>query len=85
MANATTEKLQEVFRAVFELPPTADVTHLDQTTQSNWDSLGHVNLVAALESEFNISLDTADTLRIHSFETALQLLEERGIVSSPQG
>ena len=29
-----------------------------------WDSLGHVTLVAALESEFNVSLDMADALRI---------------------
>jgi acyl carrier protein len=79
MDTGKIEKLQEIFRVVFELPPAADVTRVQQKTQKNWDSLGHVTLVAALESEFKISLDTADTLRINSFDTTRQLLEERGV------
>jgi acyl carrier protein len=71
-------KLEQVFRAVFELPSGADVVRISQTSQENWDSLRHVTLVAAIESEFNISIDTADALRITSFQTTRQLLEERG-------
>jgi acyl carrier protein len=83
MKNGKTEKVKEIFRVVFELPPAADVTHIEQKTQSNWDSLGHVTLIAALESEFSIRLDIADTLRINSFETTLQFLEEKGVEDLP--
>jgi len=79
MSDNHIEKLQEIFRAVFELPPATDVSGMEQKTQEQWDSLGHVTLVAALESEFGINLDTADALRITSFETTRQLLEERGV------
>ena len=72
------QKLEDVFRVVFELPAAADVRRLLQNDDEKWDSLAHVKLVAALESEFNLNLDTADALRIKSFETARELLEERG-------
>jgi acyl carrier protein len=78
MSDANNEKLQDIFRAVFELHATADVARMGQRTHPNWDSLRHVMLVAALESEFNICLDAADALRITSFETTQQLLQERG-------
>ena len=72
------QKLEQVLRVVFELPATADVTQLSQKSQDNWDSLGHVKLTTALESEFNVSIDTADSMRIDSYEAIRQLLEERG-------
>jgi acyl carrier protein len=73
------QKLERVFRTVFELPRTAEVAAVSQTSQENWDSLRHVTLLSAVESEFNVSIDTAEALRINSFETTRQLLEERGI------
>lgn len=79
MTDRDYEKLQEIFRVVFELPATVDATHVHQKTQGNWDSLCHVTLIAALENEFNVNLDTADALRIDSFETTRMLLEERGV------
>lgn len=82
MSYSDIEKLKEIFRAVFEVPPATDVSRMEQKAHPNWDSLCHVTLVAALESEFNITLDTADALRITSFETTRQLLEERGVGAS---
>jgi acyl carrier protein len=73
------KKLEQVFRVVFELPSTAEVARVSQASQANWDSLRHVTLVTAVENEFGVSIDTADALRLDSFETTLQLLEERGV------
>ena len=78
MTTENLRKLERVFRVVFELPANAEVTRVSQLSQQNWDSLRHVTLVAALESEFNISLDIEDSLSINSFETTRQLLEQRG-------
>ncbi|HEY2850730.1 MAG TPA: acyl carrier protein [Gemmatimonadaceae bacterium] len=85
MNDTHTEKLQEVFRVVFELPRAVDVSRVRQKTQENWDSLRHVMLIAALESEFGVRLDTADALCLNSFETAQQLLEGRGVGASFSG
>lgn len=79
MNAQTSERLQEIFHAVFELPPNVDVTNLDQSNSPRWDSLDHVSLVTAIESEFGISLDAADQLQMTSYATIARLLEERGL------
>ena len=48
------EKINEVFRDVFE---DDDITVTDATTADDidgWDSLEHINLVNAIEQEFDI-------------------------------
>ena len=53
------EKLNEVFRDVFE---DEDITVNDNTTADDiedWDSLEHINLVSAVEREFNIKFTMA--------------------------
>ena len=79
MNTQTTDRLQEIFRAVFELPPGSDVTRLRQMSTPSWDSLAHVALVTAIESEFEVSLDAADQLQMTSYNATSLLLEERGL------
>jgi acyl carrier protein len=79
MRASTTSKLEDVFRAVFELTPGTDVKRIRQISEPRWDSLAHVSLVAAIESEFNVALDAADALRMTSFQATQLLLEERGL------
>lgn len=79
MTPESTEKLQDIFRAVFELPPAADVIQIRQISETKWDSLGHVSLVAAIESEFGVALDVVDALSMTSFQAAQRLLEEKGL------
>jgi acyl carrier protein len=79
MNAQTSERLQEIFHAVFELPPNVDVTNLDQSNSPRWDSLDHVSLVTAIESEFGTSLDATDQLRMTSYSAIAQVLEERGL------
>ena len=71
--------LQGIFRAVFNLDDTMDVTRVSQTSEKRWDSLAHVTLVAAIESEFNLKLDLSEALRLTSYEAATLLLEEKGM------
>jgi acyl carrier protein len=71
-------KLRDIFRFVFELDGNANVADIRQINQPNWDSLAHVSLVAAIESEFGINIDTVDTLRITSYRAAELFLEEKG-------
>src|SRR5919199_90551 len=41
MSTQIAERLQDIFRAVFNIPETADVTNVRQVNQRNWDSLAH--------------------------------------------
>jgi acyl carrier protein len=78
MTAQTADRLQDIFRAVFEMPEGTDVTNLRQMNTPKWDSLAHVSLVTAIESEFGVSLDAADQLRMTSFAATALLLDEKG-------
>lgn len=76
MSEEHLELLSEVFLAVFELSSSVDVRGIAQGTTEQWDSLGHVTLVTALESEFGVEITTGDSIEITSFETAAEILDE---------
>lgn len=46
-----------------------------------WDSVGHMTLIAALEGAFGIMLDTMDVIDFNSYEKGLEILskEEYGV------
>lgn len=76
MSIDQSQKLAEIFRAVFNLTDTQDVTKVRQINHAAWDSLAHVTLVSAIESEFGISIDIADSMEMTSFEAVLAYLED---------
>lgn len=73
------QRLQMIFRAVFELPESRDVHTVRQVAEPTWDSLAHATLVAAIESEFGINIDIADALELTSFDAARLIVEERSV------
>jgi len=79
MPNDTRARLEEIFRAVFNAPAAVDVTVAQQKKTPEWDSLAHVMIVTAIESEFGITLDADEQLRMTSFEATAALLTERGL------
>lgn len=50
-----------------------------RVTEAKWDSLAHTSIVAAVESEFGIGLESADMDRMTSFAATRLLLEEMGL------
>jgi acyl carrier protein len=61
--------------------PAAQVTDsLAYSSIKEWDSVAHMALVAALESEFDIMLDTDDILAMSSVAVARQILQKNGVV-----
>ncbi len=53
----------------------------DLTYQSieSWDSVGHMNLIAALEDAFDIMMDTDDIIDFSSFEKGKEILAKYDI------
>ncbi|MDR3349536.1 MAG: hypothetical protein LBO03_08060 [Acidaminococcales bacterium] len=43
---------------------------------ANWDSVGHMTLMAALEAAFDIMLDTEDIIDFGSFEKGKEILKK---------
>ncbi len=77
--SGSEDRLQAVFRAVFDLPASADVSNCRQANTPTWDSMAHVSLVAAIEGEFGLTIDAGDSLTLTSYESARLYLEGQGV------
>ncbi|MFD1542385.1 acyl carrier protein [Nonomuraea guangzhouensis] len=72
------DRLRGVFRASLSLPVDTDVDGLHYRAIPQWDSLAHMALVAAMEDEFTIMIDTDEMIDMSSFAKAAELLEKHG-------
>lgn len=79
MNTENESKLAEIFRIVLDLDVTCDVLSLRRIAEPRWDSLAHVSIVAAIESEFGLHLEIGDMERMSSFVATRLLLEEMGL------
>ena len=69
MSDGIDNKLEQIFSAVFELPETTDFREVRQGDLPQWDSLGHVLLMSAIENELGVRFDLAATIGLTSFES----------------
>lgn len=67
----------------FGLEPESDVESLQYQGIPAWDSVGHMQLIAAIESAFDIMLDTQDVLDMSSFSKAEEIVRKYGATASP--
>lgn len=44
---------------------------------AKWDSLAQLNLILALEQEFQVTVSDDEVMDLNSFEVALQLVEDK--------
>jgi acyl carrier protein len=77
--TAVHERLKNLFVEVLELPEGVEVETLKYRDIPQWDSLGHMSLVAAMEDEFGVQLDTEQVIGMSSFKVALDMLKELGV------
>lgn len=46
---------------------------------AGWDSVGHMSMMAALETEFDIMMETEDIIDFSSYAKGIEILEKYGI------
>ncbi|MCX4473418.1 MULTISPECIES: acyl carrier protein [unclassified Micromonospora] len=73
------DRLRTVFVDALELPEGTDVENLNYRGIEQWDSLGHMTLVAAIEDEFDVQLETEQVIDMSSFKVALDMLRGLGV------
>lgn len=71
------EKVLEILKNLFELD-TVDET-CSQTTCEKWDSMGQLNLVVELESEFGVTLEPEEIGEMKSFNDIIRILKSKGV------
>ena len=72
-------RLSAAFRTSLDLPADADVAGLSYQDNDKWDSLAHMSLIAAIEDEFSVMLDTDDVINLSSFTEATRILGKYGV------
>lgn len=75
MSDVTT-KLERIFGDLLaqEAVPIRSMTRV---SCPNWDSLLQLNLILAIEQEFAISLTDDEAIDLNSFDSALQIVEDK--------
>lgn len=69
------ERLNEVFRDIFD---DEEITVDDETTAADiegWDSLVHISLIDAIEEEFDISFDMKTVVKLKNVGEMVDVIE----------
>ncbi|MCC8192722.1 MAG: acyl carrier protein [Ruminococcus sp.] len=71
------DRLNEVFRDVFD----DDEIEVDEETTADdiedWDSIEHINLISAVESEFGIRFKMGEVSGMNDVGEMISIIEER--------
>lgn len=71
------ETLQEIFRDILDLD---NLVLEDETSASDieeWDSLAHINLVVAIEREYNIKFALGELQDLKNIKDMIKLIEKK--------
>jgi acyl carrier protein len=70
------DKYRDCFVKAFELSADAGVESLEYQSIPEWDSVGHMGLMAQLEDAFDIMMETDDIIDFASFEAGREILKK---------
>ena len=73
------EKLQGVFREVFDDSELAIVPEMTAQDVQEWDSFNHVNLVVALEEAFSVVFSSEEIANMTNVGDLVERLKTKGV------
>ena len=79
MRRVSSQDVRQVFANALDLPPDTDIESLEIGKSPNWDSIGHMALVAELEDRFGIMLETDDIVDMSSYAASIEILQRYGV------
>lgn len=62
--------------------PVTQTEGLEYQGIAEWDSVGHMALIAELENTFDIMLETDDIIDFSSYEKGMEILQKYGVTFS---
>lgn len=71
------ERVFEILKNLFEMDAVDETC--SQTTCEKWDSMGQLNLVVELESEFDVTLEPEEIGEMKSFGDIIRILKSKGV------
>ena len=73
------EKYNLSFMDSFSIDESVLGDELLYNTIPEWDSIGHMELIATIEEAFDILLETDDIIDLSSYKKGIELLEKYGV------
>ena len=70
------DKYKEIFMNSLSIKDQNKVEGLKYNEIDEWDSIGHMSLMSALEEEFKISLETDDIIDFSSYKKGIEILKK---------
>ena len=71
----TREKVKKIISKVFKLEYVIVQDELGLDDHENWDSMGQLILLSALEQEFNLNIDFEDSLELTNVKNIINFFE----------
>ena len=70
------DKYNQCFISSFELDENALKKNIEYNSVPEWDSIGHMAMIAELEEVFGISMDIDDIIEFSSYTKGMEILKK---------
>jgi acyl carrier protein len=77
--SGSMDKLTDCFVQAFAIERDQVTAKLAYQSIPQWDSVGHMALVAEIENTFNVTLDTDDIIGMSDIAKAVEILRKHGV------
>ena len=71
------KKLQEIFLESLDIKEDKFNEGLKYNEIPEWDSIGHMSLISAIEEKFSITMETDDIIDFNSFQKGQEILKSK--------
>ncbi len=72
----TLNNYKEIFKTSLNIKDDQIIDELKYNDIEEWDSIGHMSLVSAIEDKFKISLETDDIIDFSSYKEGIKILKK---------
>ena len=76
---SSVDKYSNIFKTALNISDDKMSENLKYNEIEEWDSIGHMTLIAALEEEYKISLETDDIIEFSSFKKGMSILKKYNV------
>ena len=73
------DKYNDAFKVAFEIEDSQLGSEKKYESIQEWDSIGHMSLIAELEDTFDISMEMDDIIDFSSYDKGIELLKKYNI------
>ena len=77
MGNKLAERIKKVMFAVFEIPVEQIQDKSSPDTIESWDSLKHMNMIVALEEEFNVQFTDDEVIEMLDYKLICMIVNNK--------